>query len=180
MIKKAELAARRAHRGQIRKLTGESYFVHLQGVADILRRADFRQEVIAAGYLHDAAEDTDYNETIILLNFGADVAGLVNFNTEDKRLDWEDRKSATITKLKGASLEERALVAADKLDNLNSIISSYEIFGEDIWQHFKRGREQQQWYYKAIAAGIIKEDEVQPKFFKELSQKVNHFFRESI
>ena len=58
------------HAGQIRKRTDIPYITHPVGVAFILQREDQRDEVIAAGLLHDTLEDTDTSEEELLELFG--------------------------------------------------------------------------------------------------------------
>ena len=40
--------------------------------------------------------------------------------------------------------------AADKLNNLRSILSDYREVGEVVWERFKGGREGTLWYYRAL------------------------------
>ncbi|WP_309545135.1 HD domain-containing protein, partial [Halobacillus trueperi] len=57
MIEKAKAFAAKAHQGQKRKNASEDYVVHPIRVADLLKQAGFREELICAGYLHDVVED---------------------------------------------------------------------------------------------------------------------------
>ena len=53
--------------------------------------------------------------------------------------------------LKHASLEDIQLITADKIHNLRSIRADLEVTGEKISdQFFKRGRQEQHWYYSSI------------------------------
>src|SRR6478735_1944939 len=58
LIKEARRYAEHAHSGQMRKLSDTPYIVHPINVGNILEKAGFSEEVIAAAYLHDAVEDT--------------------------------------------------------------------------------------------------------------------------
>ena len=52
--------ATKAH-GQItRKLSNDLYIVHPNEVANLLKEAGGSPELVAAGFLHDVVEDTDY------------------------------------------------------------------------------------------------------------------------
>lgn len=179
LVEKARLFAKEAHEGQVRKLTNDPYFVHTEGVATILKEAGLSQEVIAAGYLHDTVEDTDVSMEVIQKEFGEVVASLVSSNTEDKTKSWEERKEHTIKSLKTADINTKCLVVADKLDNLKSLLSD-STATEDIWLHFKRGRDQQAWYYRGIANSILEnvQEEDTPQFFKEFRTLVDEFFKE--
>lgn len=86
MYEKARQMMIEAHSGQVRKITGEPYFSHPLNVARILRRAGFREEVVVAGLLHDAVEDTEMTDADIRATFGDEVADLVASHTENKTL----------------------------------------------------------------------------------------------
>ncbi|WP_409291994.1 HD domain-containing protein [Peribacillus sp. SCS-37] len=172
LIVKAERFARSAHQGQIRKIRGTPYIEHPLNVAEILRSAHFAEEVVAAGLLHDVVEDTSVTIQEIQLEFGPEVARLVAGNTEEKNLTWEERKMHTIQSVRVAGIELKALVAADKLDNLKSIISNYDEYGDAVWSHFKRGRDKQYWYYSNVSRAILdhtSHEEV-PGYFYELRE----------
>lgn len=66
-----------AHGDQKRKYTGAPYTVHLDEVADILYAHGFRDEVLAAAYLHDTIEDTPVTREMVEEWFGEVVARLV-------------------------------------------------------------------------------------------------------
>ncbi len=87
----AELAAR-LHAGQQRKGRGdEPYVNHLAEVASLLAAATDGEdaELVAAGWLHDAIEDTDACREELAQRFGARVAGLVDEVTDDMTLGEE-------------------------------------------------------------------------------------------
>jgi (p)ppGpp synthase/HD superfamily hydrolase len=178
LIEKARQYSQTAHKGQTRRLSSEPYFIHPEAVAKILSNAGLAPEVVAAGYLHDTVEDTEVTISEIKENFGEKVATIVAGNTEDKTKSWEERKEHTIQELIITSFEIKCLIAADKLDNLKSIMAASEASSEDIWQHFKRGKEQQGWYYKAIANALFEnlDDEVIPSYFFTYRKQVNEFF----
>lgn len=178
LIEKAREFAMKAHEGQTRKLSTEPYFVHPEAVATILKESGLEEELIAAGYLHDTVEDTDATSLDIEELFGKRVASIVAGNTEDKSKSWEERKQHTIDFVKTANFEIKCLIAADKLDNLRSLIEVSDTT-ENIWSHFKRGKHQQAWYYSEIAKALlenIEEDKIPPFFF--IYQKlVGDFFK---
>ena len=100
ITEKAKSFAITAHIGQIRKSDKEKpKIIHPINVANILQEYNFDDNVIAAGYLHDVIEDTNYTKEDLLKSFGEDVVSLVLGATEeDKSLSWEERKQETITK----------------------------------------------------------------------------------
>lgn len=181
LIQQAKDFAQKAHEGQVRKLTRMPMFEHLERVATILQQAGLPDEVVAAGYLHDTVEDTEVTAEDIYNTFGKKVAEIVAGHTEDKSKSWEERKQTTIDELADPNtpLSIRALIIADRLDNLLSLKKGLEEFGEEMWTKFKRGREKQAWYFKGCLNNMkvgLTEEEV-PKFFYEYEKEVNAFFK---
>ncbi len=146
-----ELAAR-AHRQQVRKGTDIPYITHPYAVGMMLARAGCPEEVIAAGILHDTIEDTWVTLDDIREQFGERVASIVEGCSEpDKAAPWEERKRHTLQYLHDAPWEVRVVACADKLHNLRSIARDYLQAGSQVWSRFKRGRREQEWYYRGLA-----------------------------
>lgn len=62
MALKTRILAEILHSGQVRKLTGEPYFVYPEAVANIVRehkRSRHIIELIVSAYLHDLVENCD-------------------------------------------------------------------------------------------------------------------------
>ena len=147
-----ELAAR-AHRGQCRKGTNIPYMVHPLAVAKILIDAGCPEDVVVAGILHDTVEDTPLSLDEIRNRFGEAVARIVEGASEpDKSKPWEARKAHTIESLKTASEAVLLVSCADKIENLEAIREDGERVGKEVWARFRRGREQQEWYYRSVFA----------------------------
>lgn len=178
IIERAREFAKEVHKEQKRKINGEPYFTHVDQVAKILSNAGFSDIVVAAGYLHDVIEDTSVTKEDLLAFFGNDVVELVLQNTENKELKWEERKGATIQKATNASLETKALIAADKLNNCEDLLLYYRKYGYKVWGFFNRGFELQAWYYigltKALFNGL--DDNKIPQFFFHLRSNVEELF----
>lgn len=177
---KALQFATKAHSGQTRKGNGSPYIIHPTAVGKTLEEAGFSDEVVAAGYLHDVVEDTNTTIREIEENFGPKVAYLVRSHTEDKTKSWEQRKLHTIDVVKNSDLEVKALIASDKLNNLDSLIEDYLTLGEDIWLVFKRGYEKQKWYHTSIANNLMfgLENQEAPEFFQTFIDRTHQFFTE--
>ena len=179
LVEKAFEFAKKAHAGQFRKYSKRDYIVHPISVSNILKNAGFPAYVVAAGFLHDTVEDTDTTMEDILREFGENVTRMVKFNTENKELSWEERKTHTIESLAPSLVEERALVVADKLDNLRQLKRDVEVGGDDAWKVFKRGKEHQAWYFLSIAEqsmlNLTKEQI--PDFFFEYQKEATEFFK---
>ncbi len=145
LVKRALDFAAVSHRDQRRKYPGVDvpYVSHPAGVALLLARHGFDDEVVAAGALHDVIEDCQVTRETIARLFGDRVASLVTATSEeDKSLPWEERKRAHLEALTRESWEAQAIAIADKIDNFASILVCAREHG-DPWPMFKRGREAQ-------------------------------------
>lgn len=168
MMEKAEAFAIKAHEGQYRKSDGKPMVTHPIRVAKLLQSAKFPESVVIAGYLHDTVEDTDVTLEDIEREFGSEVRYLVAGNTEDKDKSWEERKKHTVEALKTAPLSIRALVVADKLDNLSSLAFALDEVGEDIWKSFKYGRQENAWYFQSVLSSMYApHEDISPSDYPE-------------
>ncbi|WP_226666053.1 HD domain-containing protein [Metabacillus litoralis] len=178
LIVNARNFARKAHNGQVRKISSEPYFSHVEYVAKTLEDAGFSNIVVAAGYLHDVIEDTEVTVDELKRLFGKEVLQFVLDNTEDKDLIWEKRKQETIDKTRMLSIESKALIAADKLDNSKDLLLYSQAYGGKLWTYFNRGYEKQLWYYKELVHSIfygVPKHQV-PAYFYTLKQNVDELF----
>lgn len=176
LIEKAIVFAAKAHDGQKRKSTDIPYITHPYAVGMLLLRESCSEEVVAAGILHDALEDTAVTYEEILIEFGEQVVNLVVAASEpDKSLLWEERKEHTIQSLKEVGLEELQIITADKLHNLRSIREELERSGEELWSRFNRGREKQRWYYSSIVKELSGRKDEFP-LIEELEKEVQAVF----
>ncbi|MBA2176607.1 bifunctional (p)ppGpp synthetase/guanosine-3',5'-bis(diphosphate) 3'-pyrophosphohydrolase [Halobacillus locisalis] len=177
MIEKARRIATEAHAGQKRKNSNEDYIVHPIRVAERLAAAGFGKEVVCAGYLHDVVEDTSVTQEDLEKEFGREVTALVAMHTEDKSKSWKERKQHTIDVVRSGSLEVKALIVADKLDNLQSIHNQLQA-GEPVWDAFNAGYEHQKWYYTSVR-DVMSENldpELVPRYFDEYDRLVKKTF----
>jgi (p)ppGpp synthase/HD superfamily hydrolase len=142
------------HRDQRRKYPGADvpYVSHVAGVAVVLARHGFDDEVVAAGALHDVIEDCGVTHEELARSFGVRVADLVRDASEqDKSLSWEERKRRYVEHFAHKSWEAQAISLADKIDNFRSIVVCKKDHG-DPWPLFKRGRDAQLERFDALAA----------------------------
>ncbi len=141
-----------AHAGQYRKGTRVPYLIHPLRVAAILLEAGCAETLAVAAVLHDTVEDCFVTHAQIARLFGEEVAELVRGASEpDRSASWEVRKQHTMDTLSQAPDELLLVSVADKLDNIRSIRADLALHGEEAWSRFKRGREQQRWYYESLA-----------------------------
>lgn len=172
--------AKSAHKGQVRKIDGSEMFVHPVEVSKILKDAGFDEDVQISGLLHDTIEDTVMTESDLLECFGNRVLWIVLSNTENKELSWEARKQHTIDHVVDLDVECRSLLIADKYSNLLDMSRAIEVYGDDVFKKFKRGREQQAWYFGSIADRMfigLKDVDV-PDFYHEYRKLVDRVFRD--
>ena len=169
--------AQKAHSGQYRKARKVPYIVHPLGVMEILSRYTDDEKLLAAAVLHDVIEDTPVTFSDIYENFGSRVAFLVNAVSEqDKKDSWENRKRETLRYLSNVKDEEVLMLScADKLHNLRSLEEDRNILGEKIWDRFKRGKEQQAWFFSSCARIYTHFNSDNP-LFKEYEEVVNNLF----
>ncbi len=167
------------HRDGLRKGTTMPYIVHPLEVMHILEVMTGDKHLMAAGVLHDVVEDTDATLDDIFVKFGDDVGALVTGHTEQhKEGPWEKRKKEALAHLAAADEREQMLVLADKLANMRAIARDYEKYGEDLWQRFKRGKDEQSWYYHAAvkAMDALEFASEASTFYKEFENLVNKVF----
>lgn len=150
LIEKAVALAVRAHTGQTRKGSTQSYIVHPVETALILARHGFSDTVVAAALVHDVVEDTSVSAMDVRAELGDEVAALVALVTHDDSLLWEEKKKAYIDAVRVASEEVKAISVADKIANAHSLLAAYEVHGADIWKLFNAGREKKLWFEHAM------------------------------
>ena len=137
------------HKGGLRKGTNMPYIVHPLEVLNNLYLMKADKKLMAAGVLHDTVEDTEATIEDIVVLFGQDVGNLVASHTEkDKTLPWKERKELALEELANATKREKMLVLADKLSNVRAMVRDYKAIGEELWERFNQGKEQQAWYYR--------------------------------
>lgn len=179
MIDLAIEVAVRAHQNQVRKATDIPYITHPLAVGIILAKAGCPDEVKVAGILHDTLEDTSITLDNIREKFGDKVASIVEGCSEpDKSLPWEERKRHTLDYLKTAPLEIKITVCADKLHNIRTIAYDLEEKGDKVWSRFKKGKKEQEWYYRGLVESLCESADggVDSPLFQELSAEVENLF----
>ena len=152
---KAFLFAVEKHAGQTRKTTTVPYIGHLMGVASLVLEFGGDEDMAIAGLLHDVVEDCGGEPMLneVRQRFGERVAKIVDGCTDsdlEPKPPWRERKESYLRHLKDADAETRLVSAADKLNNVRSILSDYREFGEAIWERFNGRREGTLWYYRSL------------------------------
>jgi (p)ppGpp synthase/HD superfamily hydrolase len=171
-VRSAMRFAERAHRGQQRKGGDEPYILHPIAVATLLVASGASEDIVCAAYLHDTVEDAGVELDDISLAFGDEVAELVRAVTEDKLRSWQERKTATIDHLAGASQHVLALKAADVCANITDVVLDHREIGDDVWLRFRRGATKQLWYYTTVADTVLHRLEGYEPLHGELAGRV--------
>jgi GTP pyrophosphokinase len=137
---------------------------HLLGVASLVLGESghvpfpVTEDMVIAALLHDAVEDEGGLARLreIEGKFGAEVAkiveGLSDSFEEDpnQKQEWEVRKASYIERLWNEPPQTLLVSVADKLYNARAILEEYRLIGPGVWTRFKRGREQQLWYFEEL------------------------------
>ncbi len=149
-----EFAAEK-HKNQTRKASTIPYITHLMGVASLVLEAGGDEELAIAALLHDVVEDCGGAPMLkeVRRRFGQRVAKVVEGCTDADtypKPPWRERKEEYIRHLKAADADTQLVSAADKLNNVRSIVSDYRAIGESVWSRFNGGREGTLWYYRTL------------------------------
>jgi (p)ppGpp synthase/HD superfamily hydrolase len=150
------------HAGQTRKASTIPYIAHLMGVASLVLEFGGDEDLAIAALLHDVVEDCGGAPMLkeVRRRFGARVAKIVDGCTDSDthpKPPWRERKEGYMRHLKSADAETRLVSAADKLNNVRSILSDYREVGEAIWARFNGGRDGTLWYYRALVEEFLRQ-----------------------
>lgn len=116
--------ATKAHKGQVRKYTGEPYINHPIAVAAIVATVEHTPEMIAAAYLHDVVEDCGVSLAEVKERFGGKVATLVAYLSDISTPyhgNREARKSLDRQHIALAPTDAKTIKLADLIENTKTI-----------------------------------------------------------
>lgn len=152
---RAFVFAAEKHKNQIRKASTIPYIGHLMGVASLVIEAGGDEDLAIAALLHDVVEDCGGAPMLreVRRRFGSRVAKVVDGCTDADvypKPPWRERKEKYIARLRREDADTRLVAAADKLNNVRSILSDYREIGESVWSRFNGGRDGTLWYYRTL------------------------------
>jgi GTP pyrophosphokinase len=152
---RAFVFAAEKHNGQTRKASTIPYIAHLMGVTSLVLEAGGDEDLAIAALLHDVVEDCGGApmRKEVRRRFGQRVAKIVDGCTDadtDPKPPWRERKEDYLRHLKTADADTLLVSAADKLNNIRSILSDYRAVGESVWSRFNGGRDGTLWYYRTL------------------------------
>jgi len=182
LVMRAAAYAAEQHRGDLRKGTTIPYLSHLWSVAALVLEHGGDDEQVAAGLLHDVAEDHGGQAKIDEISelFGPEVArlvaalsdSLVDTSSGEVKPPRRERKQQYLDHL--ASVDDRvALVSAcDKLHNSRSIVADLRMVGPKLWERFTvTDPAEHRWYYDSLRT--ILRDKVPEPLAAELGRVVD-------
>lgn len=117
--------ARRMHRGQHRKQTGEQFVEHPIAVARLLSEQGFDGPITSAAYLHDVVEKAPVEIEEIRKRFGPRVADLVEALSEDPAVEgYRARKQTLREQVLRSDRDAILIYAADRVANLRDWVAA--------------------------------------------------------
>ena len=164
------------HEGQTRRGLDIPYSTHLFGVARILKTANYSEEIVIAGLLHDIFEDSNATEQEIEQLFGTDVLQIVKaISIPDKSIPWRERKQQSIDRVKALSDDEAAVCIAEKIQNLRAMDYVIRLHGEEKWYGNSANKNDQIWFYKSYLEEI-KLYHPNNRLYQELEQSIHKLY----
>ena len=126
IINKAYDFAEQLHRGQTRQ-SSEPYIIHPLNVAYILAEMHADKDTVCAGLLHDTLEDTEITKEIIIEEFNAEVAKLVDRVTKLSKINFSSKQEQNMANTRkiitGITEDVRIIIIklADRLHNMRTL-----------------------------------------------------------
>ena len=156
-VQRAVTVAARAHAGQLRKGKDVPYVVHPFSVLLVASQVTDDDDTLAACLLHDVLEDVApeiYSGQDMRRDFGDHVLEIVKTVSKDEQIPgWRPRNEAYLDSIRNTVLQEALVVcAADKIHNLSDTLADYEVVGDQLWERFHAGKDDQLWWYGAVLA----------------------------
>jgi len=184
---RALVYAAHVHGAQVRRGTTVPYVAHLLAVAATVLEYGGDEDMAIAGLLHDAAEDQGGARRLDDLRhrFGNRVADIVADLSDNlagrhgEKEEWRARKERYLAHLATCTRDTLLVSLADKTHNARSILRDLRKseVGRAIWKRFSHSRDDQLWYYRALAA--VFREKLPGQLAEELAELVDVLGREN-
>lgn len=163
-IQKAIKFAAKTHnqyQQQTRKGKLIPYITHPLTAGIILLLARAKEDVVAAGILHDAVEDSieakKVTPEMIEERFGKKVKNLVMSVTEiNKKLPWAERKATALDHISHFSRDSVLIKSADVLSNGTELVDDYRKEGKEVFKRFTASASDTLANYERVIAALLK------------------------
>lgn len=145
---------------QVRKGKDVAYITHPLTVGIILARAGVKEDVVAAGILHDTIEDSvpekKVSRDMLAKKFGENVADIVASVSEiSKDLPWEKRKEEMLQRIATFSHSSLLVKSADIISNAAELIDDCEQDGDKVFSRFNAPKEKILQHYLLTITAIV-------------------------
>ncbi len=131
-IQQAVQFASQKHKNQKRKILDYPYITHSLMVFHLVSKFSTDEDLLCSAILHDTVEDTDASLSEIKNTFGQNVVYLVDILSEDKKLEYKERKEKYFDRIFNENNKDIFLIkSADILYNLIDMIETYNFGGKE-------------------------------------------------
>ncbi len=154
----------RLHGQDARKESPIPYMAHLLSVCAMVQLDGGCEEEAIAALLHDALEDKpeEISREEIQNLFGKKVLAIIEISSDTPRdyvggekPPWKARREAYIEHIKTTDPSLLRVTVADKIDNVRAILADHQRLGDEVWNRFNAGKEDQLWYYENCLNAFI-------------------------
>ena len=169
--------AEKLFEGKYRKDGVTPYFKHCEFVGKKLKEAGYDENVVAAGFLHDVAEDIEgWTIPKIEKLFGGKVAGLVEeVSHKNPKADWNTKLKNYVSHLKTISPEGMAIAACDKMASLQDDIKAFKIEGAKLFERLGASPQKQLEKHLLIYSIIMIKNRPKKPIASEYSQNIKDY-----
>jgi (p)ppGpp synthase/HD superfamily hydrolase len=131
---------------------------HLLSVCALVQLDGGSEEEATAALLHDALEDKpeEINREQIRLQFGENVLKIIEASIDiahdykgGPKPPWKKRKEAYLDHILQTDPSLLRVTIADKIDNIRAILADHQRLGDEVWERFNAGKEDQLWFYRS-------------------------------
>ena len=145
------------HGWDSRKRSKVPYLAHLLSVCAMVQMDGGDEEEAIAALLHDTLEDKAdmIDGAEISCRFGGRVLKIIRVSSDTPedykggpKPPWKERKAAYHEHIRHTDKSLLRVTIADKVDNARAILADHQRIGEELWEHFNAGKEDQLWNYQ--------------------------------